>query len=70
MSETVADMTKEELGSLVESIVEQKLVEFFGDPDEGMTVKENLRKRLVQQLNAVAAGERGVRLDDVVAKSS
>ena len=41
-------------------MVEQKLVELFGDPDDGMVLKETLRKRLVRQKKAVAKGERGI----------
>ena len=59
MSLTVAQMTKKELAQMVSTVVEQKLVELFGDPDEGLILKENLRKRLVRQKKAVAKGERG-----------
>ena len=60
MSLTVAHMTKRELAQMLSTVVEQKLVEMFGDPDEGLILKENLRKRLVRQKKAVARGERGV----------
>jgi len=60
MSSTVAQMSKEELAQVISTVVEQKLVELFGDPDDGMVLKETLRKRLVRQKKAVARGERGI----------
>jgi len=59
MSSTVAQMSKKELAQVISTVVEQKLVELFGDPDEGLELKENLRKRLVRQKKLVAKGERG-----------
>jgi len=60
MASTIAHMTKKELAQVISTAVEQKLVELFGDPDEGLELKENLRKRLIRQKKAVAKGERGV----------
>jgi hypothetical protein len=61
---TVAQMTKREFSRMLSTVVEQKLIELFGDPDEGLILKGNLRKRLVRQKKAVAKGERG---DDFIA---
>ncbi len=66
MADTVAEMTKEELKELVEAAVEQKLFELLGDPDEGLELQEGVRERLVEQKRAVASGERGIALEDVV----
>jgi hypothetical protein len=52
-------MTKKELAQMLSSVVEQKLIELFGDPDEGLTLKENMRKRLARQKGDVAKGARG-----------
>ena len=65
MSATVAQMTKDELQELIGTVVEQKLVELLGDPDEGLPLKKALQDRLVRQMAAVAGGERGERLEDV-----
>ena len=59
MATTIAHMTKKEFAQMLSTIVEQKLVELFGDPDEGLVLKDNLRKRLIRQRNSVAKGERG-----------
>ena len=70
MTETVGQMTKEELrkmiDAMVEATVEKKLIEILGDPDEGLEIREAVRDRLLRQKQAVAAGERGLPLEDVV----
>ena len=66
MGKTVADMTAEELQALVGSAVEQKIVELLGDPDTGLGLRANVRKRLLRQKRAVANGERGEPLETVV----
>jgi len=66
MGITITQMTKEELKELIESIVEQKMLELIGDPDEGFTIKEDLLKRLKRQKEQVSAGKRGKPFEDVV----
>ena len=66
MARIVAEMTADELKRLVGLAVEEKLIELLGDPDEGLVLRESLRKRLLQQKRAVAKGERGELLEDVV----
>ena len=46
-------------------VVEQKLIQLFGDPDEGLPLKKSVRDRLARQMVAVARGERGEPLEDV-----
>ncbi|MBI5463430.1 MAG: hypothetical protein HY966_00575 [Ignavibacteriales bacterium] len=59
MSSTIAQMTKKEFSHMLSTVVEEKLVELFGDPDEGLILREPLRKRLIRQRKAVAKGVRG-----------
>ncbi len=66
MAKIVAEMTADELKQLVGLAVEQKLIELLGDPDEVFVLRESLRKRLLRQKRAVAKGERGELLEDVV----
>jgi len=66
MARTVGQMTQEELKQLIGAIVEEKLTELVGDPDEGLPLRESLRRRLVRQKKSVASGERGEPLDNVV----
>jgi len=63
MSATIAHMTKKEFAQMLSTVVEEKLIELFGNPDDGLVLKETLRRRLTRQGNAVAKGERG---DDFV----
>lgn len=63
---TVAQMTKDELREMIEDIVEQKLIELLGDPDEGLPIRKSVRERLLRQRQAVAMGECGEPFEDVV----
>ncbi len=63
---TVAQMTKEELREMIETAVEQKLIELLGDPDEGLPIRKAVRDRLLRQRQAVANGERGEPFEDVI----
>lgn len=65
MAKTVADMTAMELRQLVSSVVEEKLFQLLGDPDEGLALRENVRKRLLRQKQAVSRGEQGEPLEAV-----
>ncbi len=65
MASTVIQVSKQELTQLISTTIEQKLLELFGDPDEGLPLKENIRRRLVRQKRAVAKGDRGVELSSI-----
>jgi len=66
MTELVSQMTKEELRILIDETLEQKLIELFGDPDEGLELRESVKKRLAKQRIMVARGEHGKDLADVI----
>jgi len=59
MAATVARMTKHELKEIIESTVEQKLLELLGDPDQGLVLKKTVKDRLLRLQKAVASGQRG-----------
>jgi hypothetical protein len=61
-------LTTDELGEMLSSIVEQKLIELFGDPEEGLDVRKILHDRLVRQLRAVEKGERGSPMGKIMKK--
>ncbi|MEI8015267.1 MAG: hypothetical protein WCH20_10575 [Nitrospira sp.] len=67
MAATVAGMTKHELKEIIESTVEQKLLELLGDPDQDLVLKKSVKVRLLRQRKAVASGQRGESLS-VIAK--
>ncbi len=65
MNQMVSQMTKEELQQIIETSIENKLLELFGDPDEGLTLREDVSKRLMKSKAAADLGERGRLLDDI-----
>jgi hypothetical protein len=64
--DTVAQMTREELREMIETVIEEKLLELLGDPDEGLPIRETIRERLLRQKKAVANGERGEPFEAVI----
>ena len=63
---TIAEMTKNELREMIETIIEQKLLELLGDPDEELPIRKSVRDRLLRQKKAVAKGERGESFEDTI----
>ena len=66
MATKVAQMTKSELQEMIETTVEQKLLELLGDPDEDLHLRKLVRDRLLRQKKAVATGDRGKPFKDMV----
>ncbi len=66
MATLVAQMTKDELIEIIETIIEQKFLEFFGDLDEDGEIKQVVRDRLLRQKQMVAQGERGESFEAIV----
>ena len=66
MAATVASMTKHELKEIIESTVEQKLLELLVDPDQGLVLKKTVKDRLLRQQKSVASGQRGESLAVIV----
>ncbi len=64
--DTVAQMTRDELREMIETIIEEKLLEVLGDPDEGLPIRKTIRERLLRQKEAVASGERGEPFEEVI----
>jgi len=62
---TVTEMTKEEFREMLETLIEEKLLELLGDPDEGLPIRKTVRDRLLRQRKAVASGERGEPFEEV-----
>jgi hypothetical protein len=65
MAANVGQMTTDELKEIIGSVVEQKLKEILGDPEDGFEIRADVQDRLLQQQKAVADGERGEDLDEV-----
>jgi len=43
---TVDQMTRPQLEALIESVVERKMIELFGDPDKGLELKPHIKAKL------------------------
>jgi hypothetical protein len=65
MTKTFAEMTAEDLRTIVGEAVEEKLVEMLGDPDEGPALREDVRTRLRKQRERLEAGDRGLEFEEV-----
>ncbi len=63
MAANVGQLSTDELREIIGSVVEQKLKEILGDPDEGLEIRADVRERLLRQKKAVANGERGEELE-------
>ena len=62
MDTLVAQMTKEEFVQTIESVIERKILELFGDAE----LKPEVTERLIHQKKMVTQGDRGHAFDDVV----
>jgi hypothetical protein len=56
MATTVGQMTTDELREMIGALIEQKLLELLGDPDEGLQIRKAVGDRLLRQNKAVAGG--------------
>jgi hypothetical protein len=48
---TVRELSVEELKALIGEVVEEKLREMLGDPDEGLALRPDIQERLLKSLN-------------------
>lgn len=53
----VGEMELDELRQWIEAIVEQKLLEMLGDPDEGLTLRPEIAERVRRTLAEIARGQ-------------
>ena len=56
----IRDLTTEQLKTLIQEAVEEKLREMLSDPDEGLELRDEVKQRLLDSLAAVERGEKGV----------
>jgi hypothetical protein len=61
----LVQVSREELVEIVETAVERKLLELLADVD-AITLKPEVKERLLRQEKMVAAGERGHDLADII----
>lgn len=61
----VKELTVEQLKTLIQEAVEEKLEEVIGDPDLGLELREEIKERLRSSLAAMQGGEKGPPIDQV-----
>lgn len=66
MASKVAELTTDELREIIESSIERKLTEIFGDPDAGLEISDTLRLQLERQTEDFKNGKRGKPFEDVI----
>lgn len=66
MASKIAELTTDELRELIESSIERKLTEMFGDSDAGLEIHDSLRQQLARQEEDFQNGKRGKPLEDVI----
>ena len=64
----VADLTIDEFRNLIKEVVTQTILEIFGDPDEGLELREEIKERLHRSLATTQAKRETQPAQDVAAK--
>lgn len=67
MENTVSQMSVSQLRELISEVVEEKFAK-YADPDHGLELRDEVVERLQRQSEAVKRGERGIGLDELLAK--
>ncbi len=65
---SLSRLTAEDLKQIVEEAVEKKLYEFVQDPDKGLRLKPEVRKRLRRMRAAARTGKRTIPASQVAKK--
>lgn len=65
MSTMVAEMSIADLRELIDELLDEKLREIVGDPDEGLTIRPEVREQILRQMSRVRRGEYGLPLSEV-----
>ena len=61
----VKELTVEQLKTLIEDTVEERLQEYLGDPDEGLEIKEEIIQKLKAQKEA---GKPRISMEEIARK--
>lgn len=70
MNVKVKDLTSEELKSLIQETVEEAMLELLGDPDRGLRLAEDVKKRLQRSLEHLQQGEQVIPAEEVVKRAA
>ena len=61
----VKELTVEQLKTLIQEAVEEKLEEIIGDPDRGLELTDEVKDRLRASLAAMQQGEKVIPVEEV-----
>lgn len=63
--QTIDKLTIPQFETLIEGVVERKILELFADPDQGLELKPSVKAKLRRSMAAVRRGERGIPAEQV-----
>ena len=66
----IRDLTTEQLKALIQDVVEEKLQEMLDDPDQGLELREEVKQRLRESLDAAERGEESIPVEQVARETS
>ena len=69
MNVKVKDLTSEELKSLIQETVEEAMLELLGDPDRGLGLAEDVKKRLQHSLERLQQDGQLIPAEEVVKRA-
>ena len=65
---TIRELSVEDLKTIIGEVVEEKLREMLGDPDEGLSLRPDVRERLINSLHQPKESRRTVSAPEVAHK--
>ena len=66
----IRDLTTEQLKALIQDVVEEKLQEMLDDPDQGLELREEVKQRLRESLDAAERGEVSIPVEQVARETA
>ena len=66
---TIAELSITEFKKLIRETVNETIIEFFSDPDEGLMLKEEIAEYLTSSIKALKAGKLETTSAEEVAKN-
>jgi hypothetical protein len=65
MATRVADLSVDELRTLIQEVVTQTIETLLLDPDEGLELREDIRSALLHSLETVQAGDETLPMEEI-----
>ncbi|MBI5302752.1 MAG: hypothetical protein HY868_11485 [Chloroflexi bacterium] len=63
--QTINKLTVSQLETLIERVIERKMLELFADPDRGLELKPSVKAKLRRSIAATRRGTRGIPAEQV-----